>query len=93
MSRSRKYTRNQRAIAICRKRRTAHYLFGGDFFSHNGCYAKNQIRLWRCARDRYERLPDKRELIAMEIMSNQIFELENNETQKEIKTNEKLILS
>lgn len=80
MSRSRKYTRNQRAIAICRKRRTAHYLFGGDFFSHNGCYAKNQIRLWRCARDRAERSPDKREVIAMirHEEEKQVYDLENN---------------
>ena len=80
MSRGRRYTRNQRAKAICRKRRTAHYLFGGDFFSHNGCYAKNQIRLWRCARDRAERLPDKREVIAMirHEEEKQAYDLENN---------------
>ena len=80
MSRSRKYTRNQRAKAICRKLRVAHALFGGDFFSHNGCYSKNQIRLWRCARDRAERLPDKREAIAMIRLEEekQAYALENN---------------
>ena len=80
MSRSRKYTRNQRAKAICRKRKTSLLLFGRDFFSHNGCYAKNQIRLWRCARDRAERLPDKREVIAMirHEEEKQAYDLENN---------------
>ena len=80
MPRSRKYTRNQRAIAICRKRRVAHALFGGDYFSHNGYYSKNQIRLWRCARDRYERFPDKREAIAMIRLEEEklTYELENN---------------
>ena len=80
MSRSRSYTRNQRAKAICRRRRTAHHLFGGDYFSHNGCYAKNQIRLWRCVRDKAERLPGKREVIAMIRLEEekQAYDLENN---------------
>ena len=93
MSRGRKYTLHQREKAIRQKRKMAFDLFNLDIYPHLGCYDKGKIRIWRCARDRYERLPDKRKLIAMEIMSNQIFELENNETQKEIKTNEKLILS
>ncbi len=78
MSRSREYTRNQRAKAVCRKRRVAHALFGGDYFSHEGYYSKNQIRLWRCARDRMERTPDMREMVAIIKMDEQIYELESN---------------
>ena len=78
MSRNRNYTRNQREKAICRKRRTSHSLFGGDFYAHNGRYSKNQVRLWRCARDRMGRLPDMREMVAIIKMDEQIFELESN---------------
>ena len=78
MSRSREYTRKQRAIAICRKRRTSLSIFGGDFYAHNGCYSKNQVRLWRCARDRMERLPDMREIVSIIKMEEQIYELESN---------------
>ena len=60
------------------KRRTSHSLFGGDFYAHNGRYSKNQVRLWRCARDRMERLPDMREMVAIIKMDEQIFELESN---------------
>lgn len=78
MSRSREYTRNQRAKAVCRKRRTSLSLLGGDLYAHNGCYSKNQVRLWRCARDRMERIPDMREMIAIIKMDEQIFEFESN---------------
>ena len=78
MSRSREYTRNQRAKAVCRKRRTSHSLLGGDFYAHSGRYSKNQVRLWRCARDRMERLPDMREIISIIKMEEQIYELESN---------------
>ena len=77
MSRNRAHTRQQRAKAICRKQRTSFSLFGGDFFTLNGCYSKNQIRLWHCKRDRVVRPLDKREQISMIKMTEQIFELES----------------
>ena len=64
MARSRQYTRRHRAKSIRHRQRISHALFGGDFFRYPGSFAKSHTRNWRCARDRYERLPDKRETIA-----------------------------
>ena len=72
MSRNRSYTRTQRTRAINRKRKIAFSLFGCDYFEHIGSYSKGKTRVWRCARDRAERPLDKRELIALTKMDEQI---------------------
>ena len=80
MSRGRKYTLHQREKAIRQKRKLAFDLFNQDMYPHQGSYNKGKIRIWRCARDRSERLPDKREVIAMirHEEEKQAYDLENN---------------
>ena len=40
-------------------------MFHQEYYYHRGWYSKGGIHIWRCQRDRSERLPDKREIIVI----------------------------
>lgn len=76
--RNSEYRGESRKKFIRQRRKLAFDLFNQDMYPHLGCYDKGKIRIWRCARDRMERLPDMREIVAIIKMEEQIYELESN---------------
>ena len=61
--RNSEYRRASRERCIRQKRKLAFDLFNQDMYPHVGSYNKGKIRIWRCACDRMERFPDKREMV------------------------------
>ena len=82
MSRSREYTRKQRAYAIERKSKISVAIYKGEYYAYKGMYSKNKVhcscRMCRSSDYHGHHIADKRELIAMEKMSKQFFEYKNN---------------
>ena len=81
MARSRNYTRYQRARMISKKREICRAIYGQEYYSHKDSYSKNKIhcscKMCRSTDYYGHHVLDKRELIAMDKMNKQIYELEN----------------
>lgn len=88
MSRSREYTRKQRAHTIERKSKISIAIYGREYYAHKGSYSKNKVhcscKMCRSSDCFGRHVLDKRELIAMDKMNNQMFELENEERRKKV---------
>lgn len=82
MARSREYTRYQRERTISRKSIICRTVYGREYYAYKGSYSKNKIhcscKMCRSTDYYGHHVLDKRELIAMEKMSKQFLEYENN---------------